>query len=248
MFTNDQHRECWVVQESHLKMNESHWSWKWAQERFLSGSELAAHRFHKNVEKGSGEVSFLVGTYHPRSRSTKIRVQITKVTADSVSSQTRWAKFAVRFLPKIFPPRSEAQSFYRSKKKTMKIIFVAKKLNIEKKIGNEPEKFDDTFKKNRASLQVFRLKLKPMTRWSRLGPKHQKLSLLTLNAFRKKIRTCYQKIKSRKIKIWSVQKMSKYESLFDLEKWSSQEKHKKIITESDKWSPKHFYTKKHKVK
>ena len=132
MFTNNQHRVCWVVRESHQKMNEWNWSWKWAQERFLILLEITVPQFHKNVEKGSGEVSFLVGTYHPRSRSTKIRVQITKVTADSVSSQMRWAKFVVRLLPKIILPRFEAQGSYRSQKRQWK-LFSSQKVQTLKK-------------------------------------------------------------------------------------------------------------------
>ena len=96
-------------------------------------------------------------------------------------------------------------------------ILIVKKSHMKKHFGYEPEKFDYTFKKNRASLRFPRLKLKRMSRWSRLGSTHQKLSLFTLN-----VRTCpplkntYSlSKKSRKIKIWSVPKMSKYEWLFD---------------------------------
>ena len=64
-------------------------------------------------------------------------------------------------------------------------ILIVKNSHMKKHSGYEPEKFDYTFKKNRASLRFPRLKLKRMSRWSRLGSTHQKLSLFTLN-----VRTC----------------------------------------------------------
>ena len=164
-------------------------------------------------------------------------------------SKTRGTIFTFKNI--FLKSKSERSSI--SKKRHFKFlpqILIVKNSHMKKHFGYEPEKFDYTFKKNRASLRVPRLKLKRMSRWSRLGSTHQKLSLFTLN-----VRTCpplkntyILSKKSRKIKIWSVQKMRKYEWLFDLEKRSSQEKHKKIITESDKSSPKRFYTKKHRVK
>ena len=60
------------------------------------------------VEVESGEVSQWIRTCRPRSKSTKIRYQITQVTSFSVS-QMPWTKLALRFLPKIFFSKSKSE-------------------------------------------------------------------------------------------------------------------------------------------
>ena len=138
-------------------------------------------------------------------------------------SKTRGTIFTFKNI--FLKSKSERSSI--SKKRHFKFlpqILIVKNSHMKKHFGYEPEKFDYTFKKNRASLRFPRLKLKRMSRWPRLGSTHQKLSLFTVN-----VRTCpplknmYSlSKKSRKIKIWSVQKISKYEWFHDKNKFDEQ--------------------------